>query len=480
MGAGFAGQSIAREIRQKRTGGTIVAFLDDDKEKIGCEIDGIPVLGPIASCAATIEQTKADEAIIAIPTATPTQLRKIYDILHKAAFPRIRILPSAAHIIDGKAHLVQARDIDLQDLLGRTPLKINLKESLEYLAEKRVLITGAGGSIGSELCRQLLYAGAQRLYIFGHGENSIYHIEKELRRLQDEGVGQKATIVPVIGELQNRDYMRFIINRLKTDVIFHCAAHKHVPMMETNPVEAITNNVFGTEYLLQAAEEAGVPRFILISTDKAVNPSCVYGVSKKIAEQLVMSRQKNGRKYMVVRFGNVLGSRGSIIPLLKSQILSGGPVTLTHPDTSRYFMTIPEAVSLILKIGGAGKASGLYLLDMGEPVKIKDIINQMIEFYGYTEEQIPIKIIGLRPGEKIDEKLWSENEIPIQSEFPRIISVRTESPELEKLNSLLEDLLPISFLTSDKYEWFRNRKHLRKRLLQDFPNLGEALNEPEY
>ena len=427
IGAGFAGTNIAEEINSRKTAGEVIAFLDDNPEKIGTEINGIPVLGPINAFTRILTTTPADEAIIAIPTASREELSRIYNTLSKAEFTRIRILPNISQIVNGHAHLVQARDINPEDLLGRTPVSIDLIESLSYLRGKRVLITGAGGSIGSELARQLLSGGAERLYLLGHGENSIYRIEKELRLLQEGGVGEKATVVPVIGDLQDRNYMNFILKRLKADVIFHCAAHKHVPMMEVNPVEAVKNNVFGTLNLIRAAEDVGVPRLVLISTDKAVNPSCVYGVTKRLAEMLVLEERRKGQDFMVVRFGNVLGSRGSIIPLFKEQILTGGPVTVTHPDTTRYFMTIPEASSLVLKAGGVGHNGGLYILDMGEPIKILDLARQMIRFYGYRESDIPIQFIGMRPGEKVIEKLWNKLEDPVQTEYARIFKVKSET-----------------------------------------------------
>ncbi|MDR2158978.1 MAG: polysaccharide biosynthesis protein, partial [Treponema sp.] len=260
IGAGFAGQTLAREIKAKAVFGKVVAFLDDDPEKIGRKIEGIPVLGPIQDVAQLLRMNPADEAIIAIPSASREYLEKLYGILKRAGFGRIRILPGISQIIEGDAHLIQTRSIDPQDLLGRTPVTVNLKESLAYLRGKRVLVTGAGGSIGSELCRQLLSGGASRLYLLGHGENSIYLIDRELRLLQEEGVGEKATLVPIIGDLKDGEYIDWLLGRLKADVIFHAAAYKHVPMMEENPVAAIENNFFGTDNLVQAARKHGVKR----------------------------------------------------------------------------------------------------------------------------------------------------------------------------------------------------------------------------
>ena len=292
VGAGFTGTTIAAEIRAKRIFGHVVAFLDDDPGKIGTRIDGIPVLGPIEAAARVIKTTPADEAIIAIPSATREQLARIYAILRRAKFARIRIVPRIAQILDGEAHLIQAREIDPEDFLARSPVRVNLRKSLAYVRGKRVLVTGAGGSIGSELCRQLLEGGAERLYLFGHGENSIYEIQRELRLLQEEGVGEKATIVPIIGEIQDREYLHFILSRTQANVVFHTAAHKHVPLMEANPVEAVKNNVFGTKNIVDASRKSGVERFVLISTDKAVEPSSVYGASKLLAEEIVLREGK--------------------------------------------------------------------------------------------------------------------------------------------------------------------------------------------
>ncbi len=481
IGAGFAGAAIAREIKAKGILGEVVAFLDDDPAKIGTRIEDVPVLGPIKDVASLLGQTPADEALIAMPGASREKLKELYQILKKANFEKIRILPGISQIVEGDPRLIQAREIDPQDLLARSPITINLTKSLSYLRGKRVLITGAGGSIGGELSRQLLSGGAERLYLFGHGENSIYEIDRELRILQEEGVGEKATIVPVIGDLQDREYMRFILKRLKADVIFHCAAYKHVPMMEANPVEAIQNNVFGTKNLVDASVEAGCRRFVLISTDKTVDPVSVYGVSKKMAEEIVLGSPNHDLSFMVVRFGNVLGSRGSIVPLFQRQILKGGPVTITHPETNRFFMTIPEAASLVLKAGGVGKGGTLYVLDMGEPLLIKDLAEQMIRFYGFEpEKDIPIHTIGLRPGEKISESLWDSTESVEKTEYPKMNRIQRNGSPIKDMSGLLEKLHPVCFFHPDKPEVYRNRRILRSLLRAAVPTLAEAPNEPEY
>jgi FlaA1/EpsC-like NDP-sugar epimerase len=484
IGAGFAGRAIAREIAAKGVFGSVVAFLDDDAAKIGAKVEGAPVLGPIRDVVNLLRRTPADEAIIAIPSASREFLKELYFLLKNAGFQRIRIVPGIAQIFEGEAHLIQAREIESQDLLGRNPVAIGLMESLAYLRGKRVLITGAGGSIGSELARQLLSAGVSRLYLFGHGENSIYEIDRELRLLQAGGVGERTSIVPLVGELKDATYATFILGRLKADAVFHAAAYKHVPMMEENPLAAIENNVLGTWNLVEASLAAGVKRLVLISTDKAVEPVSVYGASKLIAERIVLAAKAKappGREFMVVRFGNVLGSRGSILPLFRRQIATGGPVTVTHPESSRYFMTIPEACSLVLKTGGVGKGGQTYLLDMGEPVRIKDLAEQMIRFYGYEPgRDIPIEYIGLRPGERIEERLYAPDELLLPTEQPRINRLEIKNRAEFDLSALLEELAPHLTPIPGKERYYRNRRSLRSVLKKIVPTLIVPDHEPEF
>ena len=473
IGAGLAGTMIAHEIKRKEVFGKVAAFLDDDPQKIGTKIDGTPVLGPIQDVASLIRIEAKDEVLIAIPSINAERLREIYAVVKDAGFTVIKLLPGISQLVDGAAHLVQAREINPQDLLGRTPIKISLKSSLAYLRGKRVLITGAGGSIGSELARQLLSGGAERLYLFGHGENSIYQIDKELHLLQEEGVGDKASIVPIVGELKDREYMRYILKQLRCDAVFHTAAYKHVPLMEANPVAVIENNVFGTKNLLDACIENGVKRFVLISTDKAVNPVSIYGVSKMLNEKMVLYAASHikekfgseGHAYMFVRFGNVLGSRGSIFPLFVEQVKKGGPVTVTSPDMMRFFMTIPEACSLVLQTGGVGINGESYLLDMGEPVNILETAHQLIRYMGYEpDKEIPVHIIGVRPGERLEEPLISETEYTETSEYPKILRLKNKQPyDFAGLEKLLADLRPVCCL-SDSPDLYRNKDYLIKTL----------------
>ena len=479
IGAGFAGQMIADDIKRKKIFGKVTAFLDDDKNLIGTDIDGIPVLGPIDDIALVLSPAPTDKAIIAIPTASVERIRAIYESLKKSGFEKIKILPAISQVVNETARLVQAREIDPLDILGRTPVTISLKESLAYLRGKRVLITGAGGSIGSELSRQLLSGGAERLYLFGHGENSIYQIDRELRLLQQEGVGEAATIVPIIGDMKDREYIRYIIKQTKCDAIFHCAAYKHVPMMEENPVAAVENNVFGTKNLLDAALEFNVKKFVLISTDKAVQPVSVYGASKYLCEKLLLQASEKAKKsqsFMFARFGNVLGSRGSILPLFMEQIKNGGPVTVTDPQMERYFMTIPEACSLVLQIGGVGVNGESYLLDMGEPIKIKDLAEQIIKFSGLeVGKDIEIKYTGARKGERLTEPLWLEEENPEPTSFPKVLRLENAALKDFSLDETLEKLKEICFAKDGEADFkvYRNSERLKSILSGAIPSLKE-------
>lgn len=472
---------IAGDLLRKKVFGTVAAFLDDDKDCIGSQIEGIPVLGPIEKVADLLRCGPLDEAIIAIPSAPTEKIRDIYECLKKGGFSRIRILPSVSQIVDGKAHFVQTREIDPLDILGRTPVVIPLQESLAYLRGKRVLITGAGGSIGSELSRQLLSGGAERLYLFGHGENSIVQIYRELHLLQQEGVGEKAAVVPIIGDMKDREYVRHIIQKTKANVVFHCAAYKHVPMMEENPVAVIENNVFGTKHLLDAAVESGVQRFVLISTDKAVAPVSIYGTSKLLCEKLILQYAKKAapqQKFMFVRFGNVLGSRGSILPLFQQQIQTGGPVTVTDSRMERFFMTIPEACSLVLEAGGVGENGKSYLLDMGEPIKIIDMAEQIIQFSGLEPgKDIEIKITGARAGERIHEPLWLAEEEPHKTAYEKLLELKNSEFGDARLDSLLAALRPICTYSEEKTAagtpLYRNRDELVRILRNEVPSLDE-------
>lgn len=484
VGAGFAGQMISADITRKKIFGRVKAFLDDDEAKIGTFLDGVPVMGPLSRVKDLLCPSVNDEAVIAIPNNPVERIREIYELLKNSGFKNIKILPGISHVISGGAKLLQLRDINPLDILGRTPVSIPLKESLSYLRGKRVMITGAGGSIGSELSRQLLEGGAKRLYLFGHGENSIYQIDRELRTMQADGIGERAVIVPIVGNMADRNYSEYIIRKTKTEVVFHAAAHKHVPMMEENPVAAIENNVFGTKNLIDAAMKNGVERFVLISTDKAVDPVSVYGCSKTLSEKLILDagrkaeKLRNGKKFMFVRFGNVLGSRGSILPLFEKQIKNGGPITITTPEMERYFMTIPEACSLVLKTGGVGENGASYLLDMGERIKITKIAEEMIRFSALEPyKDIDIVYIGSRKGEREKEPLWLPEEKPEKTEYEKILKLKNMDYSEEYLELLLSRLRPICFLQEGKENEYRSSAKLKEVLCAAFSSLKKFYEE---
>lgn len=479
VGAGFSGQAIARDIRHNHRG-EVLAFLDNDREKIGTEIESIPVLGPVHAVLRSLDKTA--NVLIAIPRLTRVELHELYAAIVSLGFPHISILPTASQLLTATGSLVLTREVDPADFLGRMPITLDMNKTLTYLRGKRILVTGAGGSIGSELARQLLLAEAERLFILGHGENSIYHLEKELKKLQATGIGINTQIVTIIGELQDQHYVDFLLARLNVDMIFHCAAHKHVPLMENNPIEVIKNNTFVVHFLVEAAKKHKVPHFILISTDKAVEPSNVYGVSKALSEEIVLHAHQEGRGgFALVRFGNVLGSRGSIIPLFKEQIAAGGPLTITHKDMVRYFMTIPEAVSLVLLAGGAPSKTGRYLLEMGEPVRIIDLAKQMMEFYHTSPQEMEVVFTGMRSGERLDEKLYAAHEQLEETECPRLLNISTtEGHKGPDLGKIIKTLLPICFYDESQTKVYRNRWMLRKILKESYPHLETKENEPEY
>ncbi len=480
IGAGDAGRALVRELRHHHSLLNVI-FIDDNEQKIGQFSEGFPIIGSITSQLPHLDPSYT--VIIAIVNLPKPRLHQLHHALKNHGFTSISLLPALSQLLAPQGSLALTRDIDPCDFLGREPILLNLEPHLHYLKGKRVLLTGAGGSIGSELARQLLNAQADRLYLLGHGENSIYQIEKELRQLQQAGIGTNATIVPVIGELQDADFIKFIIARLQPSIIFHCAAHKHVPLMEANPVEVIKNNVFGLHNLLEAAKLATVDHFVLISTDKAVEPNNTYGASKALCEELVLADHTAGYPFFIVRFGNVLGSRGSIIPLFKEQIAHGGPLTITDARMTRYFMTIPEATSLVLMAGSVGSKTGLYLLDMGKPVKIIDLATQIALFYGYdlAKGDLEVKYIGLREGETLEETLFATDEALHPTEHPLLIEVIKKSEHASlNVRTILAQLLPICYHQAGQEARFRNRRELKKILQSCYPHLKVPTNEPEY
>lgn len=417
VGAGAAGTMVVRQLLHNNEAELLpVAFIDDDIHKQKLEILGLPVVGGIEVIESVVKEKEITNIVIAIPSLSKKELNKIFQECSKTR-AKTQILPMIEDLMSGKVSVNQFRDVQVEDLLGREPVQLDSESIVDTISGKTVLVTGAGGSIGSEICRQICNFNPEKLILFGHGENSIYSIDMELR----QSYSGKIEMVPVIGDIQDRARIFSIMEKYKPDVVYHAAAHKHVPLMEYNPVEAVKNNIFGTKNVAEAAETFGVGTFVMISSDKAVNPTNVMGATKRFAELIIQQMAKQSQtKFVAVRFGNVLGSRGSVIPLFKKQIVAGGPVTVTHPDMTRYFMTIPEASRLVIQAGTLARGGEIFVLDMGEPVRIVDLAKNLIKLSGYSVEEIGIEFTGLRPGEKMFEELLNENEVHKKQVFPKI------------------------------------------------------------
>ena len=406
-GAGSSGAVILKEMTTSPFAkGKVVCFADDDRNKVGKYLNGVPIAGTREAIPALVDKYRVDEIYIAMPSASAKQRKEIIEICRETGCG-VKILPGIYQLLNGEVSVAGLRQVEIEDLLGREPIQVNLDEIMEYVSGKVVLVTGGGGSIGSELCRQVAGHQPKQLIVFDVYENNAYDLQQELK---DKFPG--LDLVVLIGSVRNTHRIESVFDKYRPDIVYHAAAHKHVPLMEDSPCEAIKNNVFGTYKTAKAANQYGAKRFVLISTDKAVNPTNIMGASKRMCEMVI--QMMNGRSktdFVAVRFGNVLGSNGSVIPLFKKQIEQGGPVTVTHPEIIRYFMTIPEAVSLVLQAGAYAKGGEIFVLDMGEPVKILDLANNLIRLSGYEPgEEIPIEFTGLRPGEKLYEELLMEEE----------------------------------------------------------------------
>ena len=407
VGAGASGNAILQEIQSSKYLSMHVAcFIDDNPGCQGKYLRGVPIVGGREKIAESVEKYGIDEIIIAIPSASRSTLRPLIEICKETGC-RIQILPGMYQIIKGDVNVSNLRDVQIEDLLGRDPIEVNVDEIIGYVQNKTVLVTGGGGSIGSELCRQIAGHNPRRLIILDIYENNAYEIQQELKQNYPE-----LDLLVLIGSVRNTMRVDEIFREYRPDIVYHAAAHKHVPLMEDSPNEAIKNNVFGTLKVAAAADRYGTEKFVMISTDKAVNPTNIMGASKRICEMVIQNMNRKSRtEYVAVRFGNVLGSNGSVVPLFKKQIEKGGPVTVTHPDIIRYFMTIPEAVSLVLQAGAYARGGEIFVLDMGEPVKILYLAKNMIKLSGYrVGEDIRIEFTGLRPGEKMYEELLMREE----------------------------------------------------------------------
>lgn len=407
IGAGDAGATIAREIeRYHKRSRKVIGFIDDDESKFNRLMGGVRILGNRHDIPSIVKENKVKEIIIAMPSVTRNEIRNIMEICSPLKC-KVNTLPGMYQLLDDEVLVSHLHPVSIEDLLERDEVRLDMDIVEHYIRDKVVLVTGAGGSIGSEICRQIMRVGPKQLLLLGHGENSIYLINQELKNIYKDG-----PIIPIIADIRDKLQLDQIFTQYNPQVVFHAAAHKHVPLMEIQPMAAVLNNIYGTRNVADVAGRHGVERFVMISTDKAVNPTSVMGATKRVAEKVIISMNDTyDTKYITVRFGNVLGSRGSVIPLFKKQIEAGGPVTVTDPEMTRYFMTIPEASQLVLQAGAMGKGGEVFLLDMGEPVKIIDLARNMIRLSGLEpDKDIHIKITGLRPGEKKYEELLTSEE----------------------------------------------------------------------
>ncbi|MEW4276083.1 polysaccharide biosynthesis protein [Priestia megaterium] len=435
IGAGSAGTMVARQLLKKNESNLLpIGFIDDNVKKHHLDILGLPVLGGADKIEETVKRFTIENIIITIPSLSKKELNTIFQECAKTK-ARTQTLPMLEHLVTGKISVNQFRDVQVEDLLGRDPVEMDVESISGYVTNKVVLVTGAGGSIGSEISRQISKFSPKKLILLGHGENSIYSIEMELKNIFKETSIEFTT---EIADLQDAKRMMSVMNIHSPDVVYHAAAHKHVPLMERNPEEAVKNNIIGTMNVAKAASWHGVGTFVMISSDKAVNPTSVMGATKRLAEMIIQGMDAHSAtKFVAVRFGNVLGSRGSVIPLFKKQIEKGGPVTVTHPDMVRYFMTIPEASRLVIQAGALAGGGEIFVLDMGEPVKIVDLAKNLIKLSGNSIDEIGLKFTGMRPGEKLFEELLKEEEIHEQQVYPKIYVGKTAKLYVEEITEII-------------------------------------------
>lgn len=439
MGAGEGGRVLINSLLSTKNTEKvkISGIIDDDVNKVGTYLNGIKVLGTTSDLNKLINENEIDMLTVAIPSISKHRLNELFDLSQSLGF-KLNIMPSMEEIAEGKVNFSKLKDIDVVDLLGREEVKLDIEQIKEKITNKVILVTGAGGSIGSEICRQVMRFNPRKLLLLGHGENSIYLINREL---QNKYRNKETEIIPIIADVQDRPRIDMIMGMYHPDIVYHAAAHKHVPLMEYNPVEAVKNNVIGTRNVAELAKIHDVGSFVMVSTDKANNPPNVMGSTKRIAEMIVTGLNEEGHtKFSAVRFGNVLGSRGSVIPVFKEQIAKGGPVTVTDFRMTRYFMTIPEASRLVIQSGALAKGGEIFILDMGEPVKILDLAKQMIRMSGSSEDEIQIIESGIRPGEKLYEELLLDKERNDQQVFDKIFVGNIKGFSLEQVDEFVKTL----------------------------------------
>lgn len=439
IGAGESGSVLLHSLRHSTTNSDIrvVGFVDDDPNKYHTYLMGVKVLGTTEDLPKLVKKYGIEMITIATPSISPQRLQRIVDIITPLNIP-FNSIPALEEVASGNISISKLKNIDVVDLLGREEVKLDMERISGQIQDKTILVTGAGGSIGSEICRQVLKFKPKKLLLVGHGENSIYLIHQELTGWE---TAAQTEIIPIIADIQDRPRILELVGTYQPDIIYHAAAHKHVPLMEYNPAEAVKNNVYGTKNVAEAAKTYQIKNFVMVSTDKAVNPPNVMGATKRIAEMIVMGlNEPGGTKFTAVRFGNVLGSRGSVIPYFRKQIEAGGPVTVTDFRMTRYFMTIPEASRLVIQSGALAKGGEIFILDMGEPVKILDLAKKMIELSGYTEKDIKIEESGIRPGEKLYEELLVSKEKNSEQVFEKIFVGNVKGFSYDQVMDFVENL----------------------------------------
>jgi len=440
IGAGDAGEKMLREIRDNpRLNYEVVGFLDDDPKKRGVRIHGVTVLGSVSRIHDMAYRDEMDEILIAVPSASAKQMRRIIEACEATGL-KSRTTPGIGELIDGKISFKTVREVSFEDLLGRDPVNLDMKSIGNYLADKVVLVSGAGGSIGTELCRQIALFQPKNLILLDKTENSLFHIEMEFRQRFPN-----IFVTSVLGDVKYRSYLNKHFAYYRPQVVFHAAAYKHVPIVELNPWEAVFNNILGTKNIVEMSHKFGIERFIMISTDKAVRPSSVMGATKRVAEMITSCYASNPSRFVSVRFGNVIGSEGSVVHLFKKQIERFGPVTVTHPEITRYFMTVPESCKLILQAGALGEGGEIFILDMGTPIKILDMARDLIRRSGFKPDvDIEIKFIGLRPGEKLHEELITEGEGIVRTPYDKIFVLKGDTFDLNWLYGKIEELVKLA------------------------------------
>lgn len=439
VGSGDGASLFIKIAQQKSKDLKIVAIVDDDKNKQNTYLHGVKVVGTTEQIPEIVGNYEVEQIVIAIPSLAPDDYERIVEYCQQTEV-KVNAMPKYEQVITGKLSVSKLQEIDIADLLGRKEVKLDQQSLKSNIKCKTVLVTGAGGSIGSELCRQIAQFCPARLLLLGHGENSIYLIHKELSSRYKDDI----ELIPIIADIQDRERIFHIMETYRPDRVYHAAAHKHVPLMEYNPTEAVKNNIYGTRNVAEAAKAAGVAKFVMISTDKAVNPPNVMGATKRVAEMVVTSLNEEGKTlFSAVRFGNVLGSRGSVVPLFKEQIAKGGPITVTDFRMTRYFMTIPEASRLVIQAGALMQGGEVFVLDMGDPVKILDLAKKMITLSGHTEEEIQIQEAGIRPGEKLYEELLSAKEKVNDQVYEKIFVGNVQSLPKTEVDSYVDSLLTL-------------------------------------